>query len=63
MAALKHELKKVIFLNTTKNYILKTIVIYYRKFVEINFTGELEQVIEEAYKQFDEAIVSIIKHH
>lgn len=42
MAALKHELKKVIFLNTTKNYILKTIVIYYRKFVEINFTGELE---------------------
>lgn len=40
MSALKHELKKVIFLDTKKNYILKTIVIYYNKFTEINFKDE-----------------------
>ncbi|CAD8142711.1 unnamed protein product [Paramecium octaurelia] len=63
MTTLKHELKKVIFLNTPKNYILKTIIIHYKRFTDINFSGEMEKKIEEIYKKYDEEISSIIKHH
>lgn len=63
MTTLKHELKKVIYLNTSKNYILKTIIIHYKRFTEINFSGEMEKKIEEIYKKYDEEISSIIKHH
>lgn len=50
LSTLKHELKKNLFLDTKKNYILKTIIIYYKKSIDINFSNEEEPNKKEIFE-------------